>query len=143
LGSAATGAICSLFYRPYLERNSALGVGALAMVASVPPLAALAWTEGFFGASLSLSTTGWLAVTFIGVSSALGYALWLGALARASATNVTAFLALGPLTAAALGAVLLEEPISQGFVAGAVLVAVGLTLAHRAGTNGPPSVGTP
>ena len=143
LGSAATGATCSLLYRPYLERNSALGVGALAMVASVPPLALLAWTEGFFGASLSFSTTGWLAVTFIGVSSAIGYALWLGALAAASATNVTAFLALGPLTAAALGAVLLAEPITPGFAAGAVLVAVGLALAHRAGIRQRALIGAP
>jgi drug/metabolite transporter (DMT)-like permease len=143
LGSAATGATCSLLYRPYLERNSALGIGALAMVASVPPLAVLAWTEGFFGGSPSFSATGWLAVTFIGVSSAIGYALWLKALATASATNVTAFLALGPSTAAALGAVLLGEPITQGFAAGTALVAAGLTIAHRAGTRGQTSIGTP
>ena len=43
---------------------------------------------------------GWLAILFIGVSSGVGYYLWLFALRHATPTRVTVFLALSPLTAA-------------------------------------------
>src|SRR5947207_933744 len=46
--SALVGAICSVLYRPYLQRYPALPVSAFAMLASVLFLAVLAAGEGFF-----------------------------------------------------------------------------------------------
>jgi drug/metabolite transporter (DMT)-like permease len=131
LGSAVTGAVCSLLYRPYLRRNSALAVGALAMAASVPVLALLAARDGFFATAPAFTPAGWLAVVFIGIGSALGYALWLWALRRLAATNVTVYLALGPVTAAVLGAVLLDEPVTLLLALGTGLVGLGLWAALR------------
>ena len=51
---------------------------------------------------------------FIGVNSGVGYFLWLWALNHAPATQVTVFLSLSPVTAAALGALFLAEPVSTG-----------------------------
>ena len=129
--SALCGAACSVLYRPYLARYAALPVSAFAMLASVGFLAVLAVPEGFFGALPRFSAGGWLAVLFIGAGSGIGYYLWLWALNHASATEVTAFLALSPITAAWLGALVLGERTSTASVIGLALVAVGLWLAHR------------
>jgi len=91
----------------------------------------LAAPEGFFGAVPRFSIGGWLAVLFIGAGSGIGYYLWLWALRHASATEVTVFLALSPITAAWLGALWLGEPTSPASLLGLVLVALGLWLAHR------------
>lgn len=129
--SALTGAICSVLYRPYVRRYAALPVAALAMLASVGALALLAIPEGFFAHRPAFTASGWGAVVFIGVGSGIGYYLWIWALSRASATEVTVFLALSPITAACLGAWVLGESVSAAALAGLVLVALGLWLAHR------------
>jgi drug/metabolite transporter (DMT)-like permease len=129
--SALSGAVCSVLYRPYLRKYPTLPVSAFAMLASVAFLAVLALREGFFGALPHFTTTGWLAVLFIGVNSGVGYFLWLWALNHAPATQVTVFLSLSPVTAAALGALFLAEPVSAGALLALVCVAGGLWLAHR------------
>lgn len=135
LGAALAGALCSVFYAPYLRRYSALSLGVVAMFASVLALAAALVLQGGFGslvgAFLSISTGGWLAVAFIGASSGIGYFLWLWALARASPTRVTIFLSLSPVTAAVLGAVVLREPLTWSILAGTALVIAGLFFAFR------------
>src|SRR5439155_1602712 len=105
-GAAVSGAVCSVLYRPYVRRYPTVPVSALAMVAAVAFLAALAAREGFFAGWPHLTGGGWAAVLFIGVSSGVGYFLWLWALGHAPATEVTVFLALSPFTAALLGALL-------------------------------------
>lgn len=134
LASALVGALCSVFYRPYLQRYSALPVSAFAMLASVAALALLAAPEGFFAALPPRFTPlGWGAVLFIGVGSAVAYWLWLWALRRAPPTEVSIFLALSPLTAALLGGALLGEPLSWLIVLALACVGAGLWLAHRGG----------
>lgn len=129
--SALCGATCSVLYRPYLRKYPTLPVSALAMLASVGFLAVPAAAEGFFGRVPGLSAPGWAAVGFIGLASGAGYYLWLWALANASPTKVTVFLALSPITAMLLGAVLLGEAITMPSLAGLACVALGLWLAHR------------
>ena len=129
--AAATGALCSVLYRPYLQRYPTVPVSAFAMLASVAVLALLALTEGWPARVLALSGTAWAIVGFIGLSSGLGYFLWLYALKHESPTRVTVFLALNPVTAALLGAWLLHEPFGAWAGAALVLVAAGLWLATR------------
>jgi drug/metabolite transporter (DMT)-like permease len=129
LGSAFCGALCSVLYRPYLKRYPALPTGALAMLASVVFLAVLAAGEGFFAAPPAFTMKGWLAILFIGASSGIGYFLWLWALRHTAATNVTIFLALSPITAALLGALLLGEALSAAALGGLVAVLLGLVVA--------------
>jgi drug/metabolite transporter (DMT)-like permease len=131
LGAAGSAAACSVLYRPYLRRYPTVPVSAFAMLASVAFLAVLAAGEGFFAAWPCFTAGGWAAVVFIGVSSGVGYVLWLWALGHAPATEVTVFLALSPFTAAALGALFLAERITGPVLAGLVCVALGLWLAHR------------
>jgi drug/metabolite transporter (DMT)-like permease len=135
--SALCGAICSVLYRPYLRKYPTLPVSAFAMLASVAFLAVLAHGEGFFGALPRFTGGGWAAVVFIGFSSGVGYYLWLWALKHASATRVTVFLALSPLTAAGLGALILGEPISPLSALGLAFVALGLWIAHWQAPDAP------
>jgi drug/metabolite transporter (DMT)-like permease len=128
--SALSGAVCSVLYRPYLERYPTLPVSAFAMLASVAFLTPLAAGEGLFASRPDFTPGGWLAVVFIGFSSGGGYYLWLWALRHAPPTQVTAFLALSPVTAAALGVWLLGEPVSLPAVLGLVSVGAGLALAQ-------------
>ena len=129
--SASSGAVCSVLYRPYLEKYPTLPVSAFGMLASVAFLALLAAGEGFFASPPDLTPSGWLAVAFIGLSSGGGYYLWLWALNHATPTQVTVFLALSPVTAAGLGAWLLAEPVSPLLAVGLISVVGGLALAHR------------
>jgi drug/metabolite transporter (DMT)-like permease len=101
------------------------------MLASVGFLAFLTAGEGFFRAWPRFSGAGWLAVVFIGISSGVGYYLWLWALNHTTPTKVTVSLALSPVTAAGLGGLLLGEPLSMPFLMGLTSVALGLWLAHR------------
>jgi drug/metabolite transporter (DMT)-like permease len=140
LASAACGAVCSVLYRPYLRRYPALPVSLLAMLAAVLFLAALALHEGFFGARPpTLPPAAWVAVAFIGLSSGVGYFLWLWALGHATPTRVTVFLALSPITASVLGALVLHEALSAWTGAGIVGVALSLWLmtAERGGERRP------
>lgn len=129
--AALSGALCSVFYRPYLHKYPTLPVSAFAMLAAVGFLAILAAREGFYRSGPHFTGAGWLAVSFIGVGSGVGYFLWLWALGRATATEVTVLLALSPITATWLGAWLLGEALSLWSVLGLGLVALGLWLAHR------------
>ena len=94
--SALTGAICSVLYRPYLRKYPTLPVSAYAMLASVLFLAVLAAHEGFFREIPQFTNAGWAAIAFIGISSGVGYFLWLYALGHAPPTKVTVFLSLSP-----------------------------------------------
>ena len=129
--AAFCGAVCSVLYRPYLQRYPTLPVGAFAMLASVGFLAILATWEGAWTQWEGYSARGWAAVLFIGVSSGIGYFGWLWALRHASPTRVTVFLGLSPVTAALLGALLLAEPVTLPLLLGLAVLLVGLWLAHR------------
>jgi drug/metabolite transporter (DMT)-like permease len=136
LAGALSGAICSVLYRPYLRKYPTLPVSAVAMLAAVMFLAVFAAGEGFFSALPRFTTGGWLAVGFVGISSGIGFYLWLWALNHSTPTNVTVFLALSPVTATVLGALFLAERISAMSLLGLICVALGLWLAHRQAHHG-------
>src|SRR5947209_6979459 len=131
LASAATGAICSVLYRPYLVRYPTLPVSAFAMMAAAAALLLPAALGDLFVAPAQLSPKAWAAIVFIGLSSGGGYVLWLWALKNIAATRVPVFLGLCPITAAALGVVFLGEAVTMGMLAGMVCVAAGLWIAGR------------
>jgi len=137
LGSALCAALCSVLYRPYLARYPAVAVSAVAMFASVLALLPATAVVGWSVHTVVLATGAWTVIVAIGVSSGVGYYLWLWALTRERSTEVTMFLALSPLTAAVLGALLLGEVISARLSIGVVLVVVGLWLAQRSDRAAP------
>lgn len=129
--AACTGALCSVLYRPYLQRYPTVPVSAFAMLASVLFLALLALREDWPARIGTFGVQAWAAVAFIGVSSGVGYFWWLYALKYESPTRVTVFLALNPVTAALLGWLLLGEALHPAALGALVLIAAGLWLATR------------
>jgi drug/metabolite transporter (DMT)-like permease len=129
--AACTGALCSVLYRPYLQRYPTVPVSAFAMLASVLFLALLALGEDWPARIGTFGVQAWAAVTFIGVSSGVGYFWWLYALKHESPTRVTVFLALNPVTAALLGWTFLGEALHPAALGALMLIAAGLWLATR------------
>jgi drug/metabolite transporter (DMT)-like permease len=82
-------------------------------------------------AALSRSALGTSHRAFIGVTSDIGCFLWLYALKHESPTRATVFLALNAVTAALLGAWLLDEAITAWAGVAMALIAIGLWLATR------------
>jgi drug/metabolite transporter (DMT)-like permease len=132
LASACVGALCSVLYRPYLQRYPTVPVSAFAMLASVLFLAVIALGEGWPARIGGLGGSAWAVVLFIGLSSGIGYFWWLYALKHESPTRVTVFLALNPVTAAALGWSLLGEPLAANMLGALALIAAGLWAATAA-----------
>jgi len=135
LAAALCGAVSSVLYRPYLARYPTLPVGASAMLASVVCLAGPAGLEGLFTDGTRLDQRGWIVVLLIGLSSGIGYVLWLWALKHTTPTRVTVFLSLSPITASLLGALILSEPFTLGVLLGLAGVVGGLWLATRTGAD--------
>jgi drug/metabolite transporter (DMT)-like permease len=133
LGSALCGAVCSVLYRPVLRRHAALPVSAIAMAAAVVVLGLCAPFEDAATRLPQVDARGWAAIVFIGTSSGIGYFLWLWALRHAAASRVTLFLSLSPLTAMALGVLLLGEPLQTSLVVALLLVVAGLWVAQDRG----------
>lgn len=131
LASASIGAVCSVLYRPYLQRYPTLPVSAGAMLASVLCLALLALPEHWPTRIVTLGAAAWSVVAFIGLSSGAGYVAWLYALKHETPTRVTVFLALNPVTAAVLGTLLLHEALDGWTLSAIVCIGTGLRLAMR------------
>lgn len=132
LASACVGALCSVLYRPYLQRYPTVPVSAFAMLASVLFLAVIALGEGWPAHVGTLGPRAWALVAFVGLSSGIGYFWWLYALKHESPTRVTVFLALNPVTAALLARTLLAEPLPAQILLALGLIFAGLWCATRA-----------
>jgi drug/metabolite transporter (DMT)-like permease len=131
LGSALTGALSSVLYRPYLRRYPALPVSLWAMAGALLFLAAWSLLEDLPARAALVTRSGWAALLFIGLSSGIGYFLWLWALRHAPASRVTLFVALSPLTSIALGALWLGEAVPSHLWLALALVSAGLAAAQR------------
>jgi drug/metabolite transporter (DMT)-like permease len=125
------GAIFNVFSRPYLKRYPPLTVSALAMAAGTLLLLPLAAARGLFSAPPAFSPAGFVAVAYLGTfGGALGFSLWIWALQRSTPSRIAVFIALNPVTATLLGALLMHEPMTRSFVAGLVCVLGGIFLAN-------------
>lgn len=122
------GAACALAYRPYLRRHPTLTLGLWAMAASVLAIAPFAIAEGLVVRAAALGPAQWAAVVGVGLSSGVGYWLWLWALKHVDASRVTMFLALSPVTATVLGALWLGERLGWVAWIGIACVALGLAM---------------
>lgn len=128
IGATLIGAVCSMLYRPYVQRYAALPTSALAMLAAVVFLLVLCLITGQPLAP-SLNTLQWANVAFIGLASGVGYFCWLWALSQLDASRVVAFQALGPITAAVIELVLSRALPSWVQWLSMILVIAGLRLA--------------
>jgi drug/metabolite transporter (DMT)-like permease len=128
---AMIAGLCSVLFRPYVRRYTALPVSVLAVFCAIFPLWVISALEGGIVAIPTYAATTWMWVAVLGLTSAVFYWLWLWCLGRISATLVNVFQALGPITAAGAAAYFLGEPITPSFIVGVVVVTAGFIVAHR------------
>lgn len=130
LGTSLLMSFYNVWSRPFIERADALGFLTVGMGAG----AAFLVIAGLFtGAAAEISGFGpreWTAGLYLGAGpGALAFVLWVLALQYASPTRVAVTMTANPLAAASLAIVLLDEPITIGFVSGLLVVFVGIWIA--------------
>ena len=127
------GATYNVLSRPLLLRYPSAVLTTHAMLAGTVALAPLALWQGLGAHTRTLSVAGWSAVVFLGtLGGALGFGLWGFALRRSTPSRVAVFLALNPITAIALGVVLLGEPLTVRLLLALAAVLGGIWLATGA-----------
>jgi drug/metabolite transporter (DMT)-like permease len=130
----AVATLCMALYnvrsRPYIQRSSALGFLTFGMGVGGGALVLVSLASGGAGAMAGLGATQWVAALYLAAGGgALAFFLWVYALQHASPTRVANTMAVNPLVAGVLAAVLLGEPITLNLVAGLIAVFAGIFIA--------------
>ncbi len=126
------GAVYNVWSRPLLLRYPSATITSWAMVAGALSLAPLALMQGLAANTRGITPDGWLTVLFLGtLGGAVGFGLWSYALRRSTPSRVAVFLALNPISAIALGVLLLGEPVSLRLFVALAAVLAGIQLATR------------
>jgi drug/metabolite transporter (DMT)-like permease len=126
--------LCMSFYnvwsRPFIARSDPLAFLAAGMGASA--LCLLAWALAIHGfdAAAHFGKPQWIAVAYLGVIGSAGaFILWVIALARTSPTRTAVTIAVNPVFASIVGALVIGEGIGLNLVAGLATVAAGIWIA--------------
>ena len=123
----------NIWSRPFIARSSPLtflvggmGVGAVLLVA-----AALA--RGGFDTVAAFRAGAWAAVAYMALlATPVALWLWIFALDRATPTRVASTMAMHPISASILAAVIVGEPIGLDLAVGVVAVLAGIAIAAQA-----------
>ena len=129
-------ALYNVWSRPFIRRSGPLAYVTATMGAGSACLIIIAWVGGGFGAVASYDAAQWLAVVYLGsIASALSSFLWIAALERTTPTRVASASTLNPVTASALAAIILGEPIGLNLIVGIVAVLAGIWIASTEGAR--------
>ena len=125
------GGAAAVFAVPYVRRYPPL----VAVAVGVLPAVVFLWCGTVFAGAAAftttLSATGWFAMLWLGLVSAVGaYLLFHWALRHTTPTLVSMSITLNPVTAMVLVAALLEEPETIGLVGGLAAVVTGIVVAN-------------
>lgn len=133
-----TAALCMALYsigsKSVMQRSAPIPFTTMTMGVGAAILAVGAWLNDSFGPVATFGVAQWGATLYLGVvGGALIFYLWSFALKHASPTQVTISVTLNPVSAALVGALLLDEPLSWNLGVGIVAVFVGIWVATMAG----------
>ncbi|KQP21583.1 DMT family transporter [Pseudorhodoferax sp. Leaf267] len=133
LAAALCMACYSVWSRPVIRRAGPVTFTVAAMAVGVLGLLPLALARGSFAPVAQFGTAQWLAIGYLGVfGGAIGFFLWAWALGRTGPTLVAVSVTVNPVTAALVGAWVLDEPLRWNLVLGLVAVLAGIALASTA-----------
>jgi drug/metabolite transporter (DMT)-like permease len=138
VGAAVCGAIYNVGNRIWLSQLPAITVAFWSMTGGVCVLTAMSAISADWPTSQMLTLASGAAVLFLGTAAgALGFTLWIWALSKATPTQVAVFFTLNPVSAAVLGAIILNEAITASVALGMVVVLSGivLTTLRRSGSQ--------
>jgi drug/metabolite transporter (DMT)-like permease len=129
-------ALYNVLSRPLMARSSALGYATVGMAFGSAFNLVLAWAGGGLASVATFGRAEWAAALYLGIfAGGIGFYLWVYALQRATPTQVANTITVAPIAAAALGAVLIGEPIGISLVVGIAAVAAGIWIASTARTR--------
>ncbi len=133
-GTSLCGALYNVLSRPFLQRNNAIGFTAVSMIAGAVFLMPFAVWATRSGGWPTPDGAGALAILFLGtLGGGIGFFMWIWALQRTTPTRVAVFLAMNPVTAILLAAVLLDEGLAASLGLGLALVLSGIALVNLRG----------
>ena len=123
----------NIWSRPFIARASPLtflvggmGVGAVLLVA-------VAIARGGLDTVAAFRAGAWAAVAYMALlATPVALWLWIFALDRATPTRVASTMAMHPISASILAAVIVGEPIGLDLVVGVVAILAGIAIAARA-----------
>lgn len=134
-GLVLCGALITAVYGVWSARALKHQSPLVSVVAGVVPGAVLLWlfatATGAPAFMPVLSTTGWIAIAYLGIGAAvISYTLWLWALRHTTPTLASVALPMNPLMALIWGSVLLDEQVTVTMIVGFVLVIAGIAITN-------------
>ena len=123
-------ALYSAWSKPFIARSGPIPFTTMGMSAGALFLITVSAIRGSFEPVAAFGPPQWMAVIYLGLfGSALTFYLWAFALSRTTPTRVAISVTINPITAALVGAVLLDEPIRWNLVVGLMAVLLGISIA--------------
>jgi drug/metabolite transporter (DMT)-like permease len=123
-------ALYSVWSKPFIARSGPIPFTTMGMSAGALFLITVSAIRGSFEPVAAFGPPQWMAVIYLGLfGSALTFYLWAFALSRTTPTRVAISVTVNPITAALVGAVLLDEPIRWNLIVGLMAVALGIWIA--------------
>jgi drug/metabolite transporter (DMT)-like permease len=130
VAAALCMALYSIWSKPLIRRCGPIPFTAVSMGIGAASLIALSWWRGSFAPVASFGAAQWSAAFYLGAfGAALTFYLWAFALERTTPTRVAISVTVNPITASAVGALLLHEPIGWNLALGIVTVFAGIWIA--------------
>ena len=130
VAAALCMALYSIWSKPLIRRSGPIPFTAVSMGIGAACLIVLSWWRGSFAPVASFGPAQWGAAFYLGAfGAALTFYLWAFALERTTPTRVAISVTVNPITASAVGALLLHEPVGWNLVLGIVTVFAGIWIA--------------
>jgi drug/metabolite transporter (DMT)-like permease len=130
VAAALCMALYSIWSKPLIRRSGPVLFTAVSMGIGAACLIALSWWRGSFAPVAAFGPAQWGAAFYLGAfGAALTFYLWAFALERTTPTRVAISVTVNPITASAVGALLLHEPLGWNLALGIVTVFAGIWIA--------------
>jgi drug/metabolite transporter (DMT)-like permease len=120
----------NVWSRPFIARSSQLTflIGGMGFGAAL--LLAVAFIRGGFGSLAVLSSGQWTAIVYLAAfGTPVALYLWVFALRHATPTRVASTMAMHPVSAAILAAIIIGEPIGLNLLVGVIAILGGIFIA--------------
>ena len=131
-GAMFTWVAYSLLGKQAMGKLSPLAAVTLSCLAGMLMLLPPALNEGLAAQAAGLSISGWAALAYLGfLGTGLGFVWFYQGIQEIGPSKAAVFINFVPVSAAALGALMLGEPIDVSFLVGGALVLTGVALTNK------------